>query len=95
MDGVAAAAASATWPALVIILILLVSQPLFILITCLTLRLCGVSKKEASAWALTHASKNRAIEIIRAVRGKDSRLRKLLRTEDPIDASEKPTVLDR
>jgi hypothetical protein len=68
-------AALSSWPALLLLLltflIFLASQPLFILLSCLVLKLCGVSKEDRASWALKQAGKARGIDLVRAIRGKD------------------------
>lgn len=55
------------WPVLIPIgLVLVASQALYILVTCVVLRLVGVSKPKTSEWALKHAGRFRAVELIRA-----------------------------
>ena len=49
-------------------LILLLVQPVYVLIMWAVLRICGVSRPKAAAWALSQASNNRVLAVIRAVR---------------------------
>jgi len=46
-------------------------HPLYIIVVALTLRACGNSKAAVAKWALRQADRNRMIEVVRAIRGRD------------------------
>ena len=54
----------------VLVMLILVSQPIHILVSAVVLRALGNSKSAVARWALHEAGRNRIIEIVRAVRDK-------------------------
>ncbi len=63
--------ALSSWPVLWIVVSLLASQPLAIVLTAVALKLAGVNKDDRAKWALKHATKSWALDLVRAVRGRD------------------------
>lgn len=58
-----------TWPTFWMVAVLVFSQPLVIVSTCVALKLAGVSKPDRAAWALKQAGRSRAAEVLRSLRG--------------------------